>query len=130
MNTNTLPSTKAHNLAAFQQGPTHVAVTLNFPAIAGELIILKIWGELWFLTQHSRDKYMIRGMLWNSQRYSTGLSLRARIVFQKVSLAKKKREGRNRALCLPSDNTLSAYQTYKFQITSWKILSQKFPSVF
>lgn len=41
MNTNTFPftETKAGNLSARL---THIAVTLNFPAIAWELIILKI----------------------------------------------------------------------------------------
>lgn len=125
MNTNTLPSTKAHNLAAYQQGSTHGAVTLNFPAIAWKLIILKIWGELWFLTQHSRDKYTIRGMLWNSLRYSFGLKLHEK--FFKRCLLLWKREGENRAVCLPSDNMLNAYQTCKLQTASWKIVLPNSP---
>lgn len=85
MSTHTLLFARTHNLAVFQQSFTHIAVTVYSPAMAGKLIILKIWGEFWFLTQHSWDKCRIREMLWNSQRYFAVKQLHGKKTFNKVS---------------------------------------------
>lgn len=111
MNTNTFPLTEPQP-GSLSARVTHGAVTLNFPAIAWELIILKIWGEFWFLAQHSSDKYMIRGMLWNSQRHSIALWLQKNSPSKGVSCYEK-RQGWDRTVSVPSDNMLNAYQTCK-----------------